>query len=144
MDQSSGQIRFTRQQWGILFVLAAIQFTHILDFVIVMPLGDHLRRQLSIDPQQFGMIVSAYGIAAMVTGILSSSIIDSFDRKQVLVVSFGGFVIATFYCGLAPGYVHLLAARSFTGLFGGLAASSVMAIVGDVFADASPLQFHCD
>lgn len=135
MDQSSGQLRFTRQQWGILFVLAAIQFTHILDFVIVMPLGDHLRRQLSIDPQQFGLIVSAYGIAAMVTGILSSSIIDSFDRKQVLVVSFGGFVVATFYCGLAPGYEHLLAARSFTGLFGGLAASSVMAIVGDVFAD---------
>ncbi|XZE42988.1 MFS transporter [Pirellulaceae bacterium SH467] len=127
--------RFSGQQWGILLVLAAIQFTHILDFVIVMPLGDQLRRQLHINPQQFGMIVSAYGIAAMVTGILSSAIVDSFDRKKVLVISFGCFVAATFYCGLAPGYEHLLAARSLTGMFGGLAASSVMAIIGDVFAD---------
>ena len=125
--------RFSGQQWGILLVLAAIQFTHILDFVIVMPLGDQLRRQLHINPQQFGMIVSAYGIAAMVTGILSSAIVDSFDRKKVLVISFGCFVAATFYCGLAPGYEHLLAARSLTGMFGGLAASSVMAIIGDVF-----------
>ena len=127
--------RFSRQQWGLLLLLAAINFTHILDFVIVMPLGDQLRQQLSIDPQQFGFIVSVYGIAAMVTGIISSSVIDLFDRKNVLVVSFGGFTLATFYCGLAPNYFHLLVARCLAGLFGGMAASCVMAVIGDVYPD---------
>ncbi len=126
---------FTRQQWGLLMLLAAINFTHILDFVIVMPLGDQLRQQLHINPRQFGIVVSAYGIAAMIVGIASSSFVDLFDRKRVLVASFGGFTLATFYCGVAPDYSHLLIARCLAGLFGGLAASSVMAVIGDVFSD---------
>ena len=126
---------FSSQQWGLLLLLAAINFTHILDFVIVMPLGDNLRHQLQINPQQFGLVVSAYGIAAMFTGILSSSVVDRYDRKTILVGSFGGFVLATFYCGLAPNYMHLLIARCLTGLFGGMASSCIMAVIGDVFTD---------
>jgi predicted MFS family arabinose efflux permease len=132
MPERSG---FSGQQWGLLLVLAAVYFTHILDFVIVMPLGDQLRQQLHISPRQFGIIVSAYGIAAMITGIASSAVVDRFDRKKILVGSFGGFSLATFYCGLAPDYTHLLIARCLAGIFGGLAASSVMAVIGDVFPD---------
>ena len=132
---AKSKAKFTRQQWGLLFLLAAINFTHILDFVIVMPLGDQLRQQLHINPRQFGIIVSAYGIAAMIVGIVSSSVVDLFDRKFVLIASFGGFTLATFYCGIAPDYAHLLLARCLAGLFGGLAASSVMAVIGDVFSD---------
>ncbi len=131
-EHSSG---FSRQQWGLLFLLASINFTHILDFVIVMPLGDSLRQQLQINPRQFGMVVSAYGLAAMITGILSSSVVDLYDRKTILVGSFGGFTLATFYCGFAPNYSQLLIARCLAGLFGGLASSCVMAVIGDVFAD---------
>lgn len=127
--------RFTSQQWGLLLLLAAINFTHILDFVIVMPLGDPLRQQLHINPREFGMVVSAYGISAMITGIISSSVVDLFDRKTILIGSFGGFALATFYCGLAPNYLHLLIARCLAGLFGGMASSCVMAVIGDVFAD---------
>ncbi len=126
---------FTGQQWGLLLILAAIYFTHILDFVIVMPLGDQLRQQLHINPRQFGIVVSAYGVAAMIVGIASSSVVDLFDRKSVLVAAFGGFSLATFYCGFAPDYKNLLIARCLAGLFGGLAASSVMAVIGDVFPD---------
>ena len=126
---------FDRQQWGLLLLLAAINFTHILDFVIVMPLGDPLRQQLKINPQQFGMVVSAYGIAAMITGVLSSSLVDLYDRKTILVGAFGGFALATFYCGVAPSFLHLLIARCLTGLFGGMASSCVMAVIGDVFPD---------
>ncbi len=131
-DLSNG---FNRNQWGLLLLLSAINFTHILDFVIVMPLGDQLRHQLAIDPQQFGIIVSIYGISAMVSGIVSSSVVDRYDRKTILIGSFGGFTLATFYCGLAPNYFHLLFARCLAGLFGGLAASCVMAVIGDVFPD---------
>ncbi len=126
---------FTRQQWGLLLILSAIYFTHIIDFVIVMPLGDQLRQQLHINPRQFGIVVSAYSLAAMIVGIASSGVVDSCDRKSVLVVAFGGFVLATFYCGFAPDYTNLLLARCLTGMFGGLAISSVMAVIGDVFPD---------
>jgi predicted MFS family arabinose efflux permease len=126
---------FTAEQWSLLLVLAAVNFTHILDFVIVMPLGDQLRHQLEITPAQFSAVVSAYGLAAMIVGIASSTVVDRFDRKTVLITAFGGFVVATFYCGLSKSYAQLLIARCLTGLFGGVAASTVMAIIGDAFLD---------
>ncbi len=134
-DPKSQSKSLTRSELGLIVVLAAINFTHILDFVIVMPLGDQLRRQLGIDPAQFGFIVSAYGIAAVVAGLLASSVVDRFDRRNVLLGAFAGFLFATLYCGLAHTYGHLLAARALAGLFGGLAASMIMAIIGDVIPD---------
>lgn len=122
----------TASEWRLVLLLSAINFTHILDFVIVMPLGDQLRDELTINPQQFGLIVSAYGITAMVAGIAASAVIDRFDRKTVLLASFAGFALATLYCGLAPNYAHLLVARSLAGLCGGIVASSIMAFISDV------------
>ena len=46
-----------------LLVLAAIQFTTIVDFLIVMPLGPQYR-VFAITPGQFGLIISAYAISA--------------------------------------------------------------------------------
>ena len=122
----------TSAEWRLVLLLALINFTHILDFVIVMPLGDQLREELSITPRQFGLIVSAYGIAAMVAGIAASLVIDRFDRKSTLLASFAGFALTTLYCGLAPSYAHLLVARGLAGLCGGIVASSIMAYIGDV------------
>lgn len=114
-----------------MLLLAAVNFTHILDFVIVMPLGDQLRDELQINPQQFGFIVSAYGLMAMIAGILASTCVDNFDRKTVLLASFAGFTVTTLYCGLAPNYQHLLIARALAGMCGGIVGSSIMAIIGD-------------
>ncbi len=125
--------RFGTAEWLLVSVLAAVNFTHILDFVIIMPLGDQLRQQLGITPQQFGFVVSAYGIAATVAGIAASAVVDRFDRKQVLLIAFAGFIAATFYCGIAGDYAHLLFARAWAGLFGGVTAAGVLAIIADVF-----------
>ena len=121
----------TGAQWQMVLLLASINFTHILDFVIVMPLGDQLREELNINPQQFGFIVSTYGLCAMLSGIAASTCVDNFDRKSVLLTSFAGFIVTTLYCGLAPNYTHLIVARSLAGLFGGIVASSIMAFIGD-------------
>lgn len=134
-EASSQSQSLSRKEVGLLLVLAAINFTHILDFVIIMPLGDMLRQQLDITPQQFGFVVSAYGISAVVAGILASSVVDRYDRKAVLLTAFVGFILSTLYCGLAPDYTHLLIARGLAGLFGGLSSSAIMAIIGDVFPD---------
>lgn len=124
---------FSAASWALVAVLAAINFTHILDFVIIMPLGDRLRQQLGINPQQFGFVVSAYGIAAMLAGIAASAVVDRFDRKRVLLVAFAGFVVATLFCGCAVDYAQLLVARACAGLFGGVTAATVLAIIADVF-----------
>ncbi|MEZ6093813.1 MAG: MFS transporter [Pirellulaceae bacterium] len=126
------QSRLTSAEWKLVLILAAINVTHILDFVIVMPLGDRLREELLITPQQFGFIVSAYGVAAMVSGIIASTLVDRFDRKWTMLFSLTGFIGATFYCGFAPNYFHLLAGRIFAGGFGGIVASTVMAFVVDL------------
>jgi predicted MFS family arabinose efflux permease len=128
-------MRLTRSEWLLLLVLGAAQFTHIIDFMIVMPLGPQYMRQLDITPQQFGRIVSAYAYSAAVTGLLAAWFIDRFDRKSALLGLYAGFVAGTFFCAVAPNYLLLVLARVVAGAFGGLVAALLLTIVGDVFPD---------
>lgn len=117
---------------AILLTLAAVQFTHILDFMIMMPLSPQLMRAFAITPGQFGRLVSAYGIAAAVMGFISGFFLDRFDRKRVLLVLYAGFGFATLGCALVSTASMLLLGRIAAGAFGGLASSVVAAMVGDV------------
>ena len=120
----------------LLFILAVIQFTHILDFMIIMPLGSTLMKTFDISPQQFSLIVSSYAIAAFFTGLAGAFFLDKFDRKTALLTGYIGFTIATFACAFSPNYPIFLIMRSLTGVFGGILASLVLSIV----ADAVPLH----
>lgn len=117
----------------LLFLLAAINFTHILDFMIIMPLGNYLMPYFHINTQQFSLIVSAYSYAAFTSGIIAAFVIDNFDRKKSLLFGYTGFIIGTFFCGIAPNYQLLIAARVLAGLFGGLIGAQVLSIVADTF-----------
>jgi len=119
-----------------LLVLCAVQFTHILDFMIMMPLGAQLMHAFRITPAQFSQLVACYGIAAAVSGFAGGFILDRFDRKRSLLVLYAGFGLATFACGLAPNHHLLLVARLAAGAFGGLASSMVTAMVGDFIPPA--------
>ncbi len=123
-----------RSEKVLLFLLAAINFTHILDFMIIMPLGNYLMPFFHISTQQFSMIVSAYSYAAFASGIIAAFVIDNFDRKRSLLFGYIGFIIGTALCGFAPTYQFLIAARIMAGLFGGLIGAQVMSIVADTFA----------
>lgn len=117
----------------ILLILAGLNFTHILDFAVMMPLGNYLIPYFGITALQFSILVSAYSISAFVAGIITALIIDKFDRKKVLIISYFGFVIGTAACGYADTYYLLLAARIMAGLFGGIIGAQVLAIVADLF-----------
>ena len=116
----------------LLFTLAAIQFTHIMDYMIMMPLGSHLMRVFNINPAQFSWLVAVYSLAAAVTGFLGGFLVDRLDRKHALLVLYAGFSVATLGCALAPNYHILLGMRFLAGAFGGVASSVVVAMVGDV------------
>jgi predicted MFS family arabinose efflux permease len=120
-----------RAEWLLLGVLAAVQFVHVLDFVIIMPLGPMLMRSLQVTPRQFGLVVSAYTFAAAAGGLMAALWMDRFDRKRALLVLLGGFTLGTFLCALAPDYPMLLAARVVAGTFGGVLVAVVFAVIGD-------------
>lgn len=115
-----------------LLTLGAVQFTHILDFMIMMPLGAQLMAVFHITPAQFTQLVAAYGFAAAVSGLAGGFVLDRFDRKRALLALYAGFGLSTLACALAPSHHALLIARVAAGAFGGLAGSMVSAMVGDV------------
>ncbi|MEL6636017.1 MAG: MFS transporter [Bacteroidota bacterium] len=120
----------------LLFILAVVQFAHIIDFMIIMPLGAQFMELFQISPQQFSLIVSSYAIAAFVTSLVGALYLDRFDRKKALLFLFFGFAVSTLACALTTNYVLFLAARSLTGAFGGMLSSLVLSIV----ADAIPFE----
>ncbi|HTU22076.1 MAG TPA: MFS transporter [Gemmataceae bacterium] len=123
----------TRREWLLILVLSAVQFTHILDFVIMMPLGPQFKKDLHLSDQWFGFLVSAYAFSAALAGLLAAWFIDRFDRKTALMGLYAGFTLGTLCCAAAPNYAFLLAARALTGAFGGVVAACILAIVGDAF-----------
>jgi predicted MFS family arabinose efflux permease len=125
---------FSGYQLFVIGLLAVLQFTVVLDFMVLSPLGAQLIRVLHLTTSQFGMAVSGYAFSAGISGLLTAGFADKFDRKKLLIFFYTGFIAGTFLCGIAPNYYFLLAARIITGLFGGVISSISYAIVSDLFS----------
>lgn len=123
----------TKQERIVLFLLAALNFTHILDFMIMMPLGPYLMPFFQISPFQFSILVSAYTISAAISGFSAAFFVDNYDRKKILIFAYGFFLLGTIACGIAPSYWFLFASRIFAGIFGGLIGAQVVSIIADIF-----------
>lgn len=124
---------FSRYQKQVVAILAFLQFTIILDFMILSPLGAILMPQLHITPSQFGLVVSAYAFSAGLSGFLAAGFADRFDRKKMLLFFYVGFILGTLFCAVAQTYEVLLVARMVTGVFGGVIGSIIFAITTDLF-----------
>ncbi len=124
---------FTGYEAFIIAILAILQFTVILDFMVLSPLGAQLLDELDITTSQFGMVVSAYAFSAGISGLLAAGFADRYDRKKLLLFFYAGFIMGTFLCGVATNYEFLLIARIVTGIFGGVLGSIIFAIITDLF-----------
>ena len=125
---------FTSYQKIIIFLLAILQFTIVLDFMILAPLGDILMKSMNMSTKQFGTVVSAYAISACISGIFAAGFADKFDRKKLLLFFYAGFILGTYFCAISYNYETLFIARIITGLFGGVIGSISMAIITDIFS----------
>ncbi len=138
MKPTSGTIAplpsFSPYQKRVVGMLAFLQFAVILDFMLMSPLGAMIMPAMAITPQQFGLAVSAYAFSAGLSGLATAGFADRFDRKKLLLFFYSGFILGTVWCGLAETYHSLMMARIFTGLFGGVIGSVVMAIATDLYA----------
>lgn len=133
MHTPSAPTPFTPYQKLVVALMAFLQFTIILDFMIISPLGAMLMPALHITPHQFGFVVSAYAFSAGISGILASGFADRYDRKKILLFFYTGFIFGTLLCGLARSYEFLVFARILTGIFGGVIGSIILAITTDLF-----------
>lgn len=124
---------FTSYQKIIILLLAILQFTIVLDFMILAPLGDILMKSMNMSTKQFGTVVSAYAISACISGIFAAGFADKFDRKKLLLFFYAGFILGTYFCAISYNYETLFIARIITGLFGGVIGSISMAIITDIF-----------
>ncbi len=125
--------KFTSAQIYAVVILAITQFTVILDFMVMSPLGDMLMKAMTLSTTQFGFAVSSYAFSAGISGLLTAGFADRFDRKKLLLFFYVGFIVGTLLCGITTSYPMLIMARIFTGLFGGVIGSISMAIVADLF-----------
>jgi predicted MFS family arabinose efflux permease len=130
---SRADVGFSSYQKFVAAILAFLNFTVILDFMILSPLGAQLMPALQISPVQFGLLVSTYAFSAGLSGILAAGFADRFDRKKLLMIFYAGFLAGTLLCGLASSYHTLLLGRLITGLFAGVVGSVSFAIITDVF-----------
>ncbi|CAN7697870.1 MFS transporter [Duganella sp. LjRoot269] len=116
----------------VLWLLALTQFTVIMDFMVMMPLAPQLMRAFAIEPAAVSGAVSAYAWCAGISGLLASMYIDRFDRKRLLLAMFALFTLSNLACAVAPNFHVLVLSRAFAGLTGGVLASIIMAIIGDL------------
>jgi predicted MFS family arabinose efflux permease len=115
-----------------LLTLAAIQFVHIVDFIVMMPLGPMLMRELAVGTHEFGLLISSYTFTAAISGVLVATFVDRFERKRLVSITLALFAVATLLCALAPGFWTLLVARGAAGAFGGVLGGMVQTMVGDI------------
>jgi predicted MFS family arabinose efflux permease len=124
---------FNRYEIFVIAILSILQFTIVLDFMVLSPLSAQLLKELNVTTSQFGLVVSGYAFSAGISGLLAAGFADRFDRKKILLFFYVGFIIGTALCGIAPDYEFLLMARIVTGLFGGVIGSVSFAIITDLF-----------
>ena len=123
------------REWAILLVLAGVQISHILDFMILMPLGPQFMRMFAVGPTQFGFLVSVYTFSSAAVGFAAAFFIDRFDRKKALLILYACFAGTTLLAVSSQSYLTLLAARALAGAFGGVLSAIVFAIVSDLIPE---------
>jgi predicted MFS family arabinose efflux permease len=133
---SADSLRRPLREWLLLLMLAAVQFTVAVDFVIMMPLGPQLMRIFNIDTPAFNFAVAAYSGAAGFSAVLAAFFLDRFDRKTALLWIYAGFAVGTLLCAVAPTYLALVFARGLAGCFGGIVGGISLAMVGDLVPDS--------
>ena len=120
----------------LLFLLGAVQFINVVDFMMVMPLGPDFAAALKIPTDRLGLVAGSYTAAAALAGMIGTLFLDRFDRRNALFVAMLGLVCGTAAGGLATGFGSMLAARVLAGAFGGPAAALTLSILTDTVPPA--------
>lgn len=120
-----------KEERALVRFLACLNFSHVVDFMVIMPLGPQLMRIFQISPAEFGLLVSSYSISAAVAGLLMAPFADQFNRRKLLLGLFAGFTLGNLASGLSTSFVALMISRAVCGACGGVLGAQVYSVVGD-------------
>lgn len=117
----------------VLYTLALVNFIHIVDSMLIMPLGDIFISEFQISSGEYSLLVSSYALAAFFSSLVGVFYLDRFDRKTALLFIYTGFGLGTLACAFTDSYLQLVSLRVFTGLFGGMIGAMVLSVVSDLY-----------
>jgi predicted MFS family arabinose efflux permease len=127
-------IQFSKKRGLLLIaILAALQFIFAIDYILVLPLGPKIMASLKIGTIEYGLLISVYTISAAIMGFLSSFFIDSYPRKNILIIALLLFMLGNVCFVLSNSFLWIICSRILTGAFGGILSSLVMIYLGDLF-----------
>lgn len=115
----------------IVWIAAIVQFVNIIDFMMVMPLGPDISKDLPITNSDIGLVCGCYTLAVGLSGLLCAKFLDAFDRKNAAIFTIAGLSIATLCAAFAWDLYSLTGARIIAGMFGGPAAAISLSMVSD-------------
>ena len=120
-----------KQENRIVWVAAMIQLLNVIDFMMVMPLGPDISKDLPVTNPDIGLICGCYTLAVGFSGLACAKFLDRFDRKNVAVVTVFGLAFATLCATFCWDLSSLIGARILAGIFGGPAAAIAFSMVCD-------------
>lgn len=116
----------------VIAVVAAIQFVHITDFMMVAPLGPDFALALGVPTSDIGLVAGSYTVAAAVSALASAFFLDRFDRRIAVALTMLGLGLGTFAAAFAWDLSSLIGARLIAGFFSGPATAAAMSIIMDI------------
>ncbi|MEO3928521.1 MFS transporter [Micromonosporaceae bacterium B7E4] len=120
-------------RWWILAALAATQLILVLDSTIMNVALPTTQADLGFTDADRPWIITAYALAFGGLLLVGGGLSDTFGRKRLLLVSLGGFIIASLIGGLASNFTTLVVARALQGTSGALIAPATLSLLVTTF-----------
>ena len=105
-----------RYAWYVLLILTAINFINYVDRQIIISLGPFIRHDLQLTYTGFGWLITAFMLVHSLTSLPFGMLSDRWVRRKIIAFGVWSWSAATFLCGLATDFSHLLMGRAAVGI----------------------------
>jgi MFS family permease len=120
-----------------LVVVSACVASVQMSWSLVVPVLPVYARDFGLNAAQLGLVVAVFGVGRLLINIPAGLLSERMDRRWLLLVSAVAVVVGQVLTGFAVDYPTLIAARVATGLAGGVAITSGMALLADLTTPAT-------
>src|SRR6218665_1074979 len=121
------------QRFFLTVAVMASTVMQVLDTTIVNVALPQMQGELGASPDQISWVLTSYLVASAIMMPLTGFFSDRIGRKKYLLISIGGFVIASMLCGIAQNITEIVLFRILQGMFGAALVPLAQAIMVDTY-----------
>lgn len=121
------------QRFFLTVAVMASTVMQVLDTTIVNVALPQMQGELGASPDQISWVLTSYLVASAIMMPLTGFFSDRLGRKKYLLISIGGFVIASMLCGIAQNLTEIVLFRILQGMFGAALVPLAQAIMVDTY-----------